>query len=270
MLNLDIKPGETVVVTGCNGFIGSSVANEFLLRGYTVRGTVRSTTRCAWLLDHFAARHGGGRFSLVEIPDLTDAASYGPALASASALLVTTSAADFTQTDPDAHIPLAVAQTLAPLAAAAAAPTIKSVVLTGSGWAVSEPQACPPSSDDDATPPTTLDQFTWNDAAVAAAHAPSYADAAARGRAVFVASMVEKERAAWAWVRARAPRWRFNVVLVATVFGAIPCAARQGTPSSARFPAALLAGGEEAVAAARRRIFFAMFNFSTERRMIIS
>jgi len=43
-----------VLVTGASGFLGAHVARAFLARGYSVRGTVRSTDKGDYLLDLFS------------------------------------------------------------------------------------------------------------------------------------------------------------------------------------------------------------------------
>lgn len=63
--------GSTIVITGCSGFIGSHVTDQVLSAGYKVRGTSRDVVKNKWVADFFAARHGEGKFELVEVPDLT-------------------------------------------------------------------------------------------------------------------------------------------------------------------------------------------------------
>jgi nucleoside-diphosphate-sugar epimerase len=66
-----IPKRSTILVTGVNGFIGSHVANEFLQRGYNVRGTARDTSRAAWVKDLFYQQYGKENFSLCPVADLT-------------------------------------------------------------------------------------------------------------------------------------------------------------------------------------------------------
>lgn len=46
--NTTLSPGVLVLVTGVNGYIASHVANELLLAGYRVRGTVRNVEKSQW------------------------------------------------------------------------------------------------------------------------------------------------------------------------------------------------------------------------------
>lgn len=66
-----IPKGSTILVTGVNGLIGSHVANEFLERGYNVRGTVRDVSKSAWIQDLFVKQYGKDKFTLFPVIDLT-------------------------------------------------------------------------------------------------------------------------------------------------------------------------------------------------------
>lgn len=68
--DLAIPKGATVLVTGANGYIGSHVADQYLLRGYKVRGTVRDQNKNAWLAEFFHHRYGRDSFELVSVSDL--------------------------------------------------------------------------------------------------------------------------------------------------------------------------------------------------------
>lgn len=66
-----IPQGSTVLVTGVNGFLGSHIADQFLQRGFKVRGTVRDASRNAWLETLFAKEYDATRFELWQIPDMS-------------------------------------------------------------------------------------------------------------------------------------------------------------------------------------------------------
>jgi nucleoside-diphosphate-sugar epimerase len=66
-----IKPGATVFVTGVNGLIGSYVAEQLLVRGYNVRGAVRSIEKTKWLREYFDGKGFDSKLELVEVPDMT-------------------------------------------------------------------------------------------------------------------------------------------------------------------------------------------------------
>lgn len=65
-----IPKGSTVLVTGANGYLASHVVDQFLQRGFNVRGTVRDVTKDSWLRDLFKQKYSAGRFELREVPDL--------------------------------------------------------------------------------------------------------------------------------------------------------------------------------------------------------
>lgn len=59
----------TIVVSGANGYIASHIVDQLLAAGYVVRGTVRDTSKTAWLASHFDKTYGAGRFTLHSVPD---------------------------------------------------------------------------------------------------------------------------------------------------------------------------------------------------------
>lgn len=69
--NPALAQGSVVLITGVNGLVGSHVADQVLLHGYKVRGTVRNAEKNSWMVDFFTQRYGKGNFELIQIPDLT-------------------------------------------------------------------------------------------------------------------------------------------------------------------------------------------------------
>lgn len=67
-----LPKGSLILVTGANGLVGSHVVDQFLKHGYKVKGVVRDAQKNAWLATYFEQKHGGGKFELVEVKDLTD------------------------------------------------------------------------------------------------------------------------------------------------------------------------------------------------------
>lgn len=57
-----------ILVTGANGYIGSTVVNLLLAEGYRVRGTVRSEK--LWLERLFHDKYGSARYEAAVIPSL--------------------------------------------------------------------------------------------------------------------------------------------------------------------------------------------------------
>ena len=62
--------GKTVMVTGINGYIASTIGFHLLSNGYNLRGTVRSSKSAAPLLDG-AYKDYASRVQIFEVPDIT-------------------------------------------------------------------------------------------------------------------------------------------------------------------------------------------------------
>ncbi|KAJ9630470.1 hypothetical protein H2203_000991 [Taxawa tesnikishii (nom. ined.)] len=133
---------------------------------------------------------------------------------------------DSMQVSPNPYIDKAVATVLVPMRVAARYPGVESVVCTGSTRAVTTPCL---------DTPIKGTETTWNHAAVEAAYAPTYTDAALHAHAVYSAQFVKKEQAAyWFWTRTN-PHYRFNIVAVSVTWGQIVSTANQGYLSTSGF-----------------------------------
>lgn len=75
-----IRPGSWILVTGVNGFIGSHIADQLLLAGYKVRGTVRSVPKNAWMAEFFESKYGKDVFELIEVGDMSQEGSLDDAM----------------------------------------------------------------------------------------------------------------------------------------------------------------------------------------------
>ena len=62
--------GKTVLVTGINGYIASTIGFHLLSNGYNLRGTTRSSKSAAPLLDG-AYEDYASRVEIFEVPDST-------------------------------------------------------------------------------------------------------------------------------------------------------------------------------------------------------
>jgi hypothetical protein len=88
-----------VLVTGANGYLATWVVKKYLEAGYSVRGTVRSLTKSAFLNDKFA--HYGDRFELVAVEDITKDGAFDEAVKDIDAIAHTASPFHFKATHPD-------------------------------------------------------------------------------------------------------------------------------------------------------------------------
>jgi nucleoside-diphosphate-sugar epimerase len=88
-----------VLVTGANGFVAVHTIQQFLQRGYKVRGTVRDIEKSSWLVqDVFKFYADNGSLELVEVPDLGAEGAFDEAVKGMSAIAHVASITNF---DPD-------------------------------------------------------------------------------------------------------------------------------------------------------------------------
>lgn len=66
-----IPKGSIVLVTGVNGYIASHIADQLLLAGYNVRGSVRDASRTQWIAELFNKKYGPGRFERCVVPNMS-------------------------------------------------------------------------------------------------------------------------------------------------------------------------------------------------------
>lgn len=67
-----IPKGSTVLLTGANGYLASHIADQLILAGYKVKGTVRSEEKGALIAEALEKRHAGkGAFSYVIVKEMS-------------------------------------------------------------------------------------------------------------------------------------------------------------------------------------------------------
>lgn len=71
-----IPAGSTVLVTAVNSYVGSHVADQLLLAGYKVRGSVRDEAKAKWAQELFDKKHGEGKFEAVVISNMGAEGAY--------------------------------------------------------------------------------------------------------------------------------------------------------------------------------------------------
>ncbi|GKT50488.1 aldehyde reductase 2 [Colletotrichum spaethianum] len=129
--NPALPMGSIVVVTGANGYIASHIADQFIKKGYVVRGTVRNPTKSAWLVPHFEKAYGRGKFELHIVPDMQADDAYDEAIKGAAAFVHTATIIDFNG-DPAEVIGGAVKCGMVAIEAAYKEPNMKRFILTSS------------------------------------------------------------------------------------------------------------------------------------------
>ena len=81
--------GQSIALTGANGFIALHVALYFLERGWSVRGSVRSQDKVDKVKKHFlfGPYVASGKLELLVIPDLSDKSSLKTLLSGVTAVV---------------------------------------------------------------------------------------------------------------------------------------------------------------------------------------
>jgi nucleoside-diphosphate-sugar epimerase len=119
-----IQKGDTVLVTGATGYIGSHVVEELLAAGYKVRGTSRSTDKDRFLTDLMERKFGKGKLEIVEVADMIAGNAYEEAVQNVSGIVHLASVMRFSS-DPEVVIPSTVKGVLNIFNAARAEPTVR-------------------------------------------------------------------------------------------------------------------------------------------------
>ncbi|EAQ85675.1 hypothetical protein CHGG_06928 [Chaetomium globosum CBS 148.51] len=216
-------PNTLILVTGANGLIASHITDQLLAAGFRVRGTVRSLARCGYLQPLFNARHGEGRFTLHEIPDVSAPGAWEAAVSGVAGIAHMLGAVDLSVQDADGAAAEELKWQVGMLEAARREEGVKAVAFTSSAWAVWTP---------DAERKIRLTGESWNEEAVALAR-DAGVSAEEKGFAGFMAFKTLVEQGVWEWVRREQPRYAFNTVLLDTVLGECLDPENQGIPSTA-------------------------------------
>jgi len=193
-----ISPPAKVLVTGANGYLAVWIVKKYLEAGYSVRGTVRSLSRSAFLKELFAAH--GERLELVVVEDITKDGAFDEAVKGVDAIAHTASPFHYNAIEPDELIVPAVRGTTSILNSALKHGTsVKRIVLTSSLAAIREPDP----------KPRNYDETNWNNAAVTAVETKG---SAAGPIMIYLASKTLAERAAWEFVAKHKAELKWDLV----------------------------------------------------------
>jgi nucleoside-diphosphate-sugar epimerase len=69
-----VNPGSKVLVSGANGYVAIWVVRVLLERGFSVRGTVRSESKAAYLRKMFSSY--GDKYEVIVVDDITKVHSF--------------------------------------------------------------------------------------------------------------------------------------------------------------------------------------------------
>ncbi|CDO69083.1 hypothetical protein BN946_scf184992.g32 [Trametes cinnabarina] len=172
-----------VLVTGANGYIATWVVRTLLEQGFSVRGTVRSASKTAYLRDLFKSYCD--KFEVVVVEDITKDGAFDDAVKGVDAIEHTASPFYLKAVDPEEVIVPAVHGTTSVLKSAQKYGTsVKRVVITSSTAAVLTP----------ASEPHVFSEADWNEASIQEVKEKGRD---AGGAAKYRASKTLAERAAW-------------------------------------------------------------------------
>lgn len=199
-----ISKGSRVFVTGISGLIGSHVADHLLRAGYRVRGAVRSEQEAHMMHTIYRKRYPQAveSFETVVIADMKLPGAFNGQLAGCEGVAHVASDLSFSP-DPNVVITGCVNGIKAIMEEARLEPSIQRFVYTSSSNAATKPLVGEASH---------VNSSSWNDDILeeAWAHPPYGPD---RAYAVYAASKVACERAAWLFVQDQKPGFTFNTVL---------------------------------------------------------
>ncbi|KAF5389350.1 hypothetical protein D9757_004363 [Collybiopsis confluens] len=172
-----------VLVSGANGFVSLWVVEYLLKKGYSVRGTVRSSNKSQHLREHFKSYKD--KLEVVEVEDITKEGAFDKAVEGVDAVLHLASPFTDKVASADELIRPAVDGTLSILKSAAKNPTsLKRVVITSSMASVMDLHPVP----------SNFTEADWN------IHSPAEVEKsglAAGPIHVYLASKTLAEQAAW-------------------------------------------------------------------------
>jgi len=199
-----INKGDTVLVTGVSGYIGSHVAEELVAAGYKVRGTSRTSAKVQYLADHLNEKFGPGKIDIFEVPDMIKADAYDAAVVGVSGVVHLASVLTF-GTDPKEVVEPSVKGTLNVFNSATKEPKVKSFVYTSSSTACMLPVA---------NTKIKVTKETFNEKAIEAAYKPN-----PTAFEVYAASKTVAEKALWDAVKKTSPSFQVSAVLPNGNFG---------------------------------------------------
>lgn len=205
-----IVPGDSVLVTGVNGFIGAHVASGLLGLGYRVRGTVRSAEKAEWVKEAMAQHHPTSALEVIVVPDLAASGAWDEAVEGVEGIVHVAGDMSF-DADPNKVITPFVNGVRNLLEAAAKESSVKRFVLTSSNRAVWNPVF---------GKDLTITPTMWNEVAVRDAWHPAPYEAD-RIWDVYSALKTQSEQEIWGFQREKSPIFIINSVLPCLVAGPI-------------------------------------------------
>ncbi|KAH6673670.1 hypothetical protein B0J14DRAFT_667193 [Halenospora varia] len=207
---LAIPKDSIVLVTGCNGYIGSHIVDQLLEAGYRVRGTTRNLKKIQNLSALWQTKFGPGRFEAITVEDMATEGVFDEAIKGVSGIAHVASILTF-DSNPEKVIPDVLKGVRGIMNSAAKEPSVKRFVYTSSSTAATAPIH---------NKEFLIDSNMWNEKQIKEAHAPPPIKPE-RSWAVYGASKAEAEKAVWQFVEEEKPNFVANAVLPNTAMGKI-------------------------------------------------
>ncbi|KAH7376815.1 3-beta hydroxysteroid dehydrogenase/isomerase family protein [Plectosphaerella cucumerina] len=197
-----------VLVTGATGFIGAHVVDVLLSKGLKVRGATRSLSKGEAMKK--ARPDYDGKLEFVQVGDFSDGGDFAEAVKGMDAVIHVASPLSYDTKDNEKELIIpAISGVKAIMAAAAAEPSVKRIVLTSSFASVMN-------ADRKAPPYFTYKGSDWNPLTYAESIAPDApAFIAYRGSKLFA------EKAAWDFVTENKPGFDLVTLCPPMTFGPI-------------------------------------------------
>jgi len=203
-MSLPPSNGKTLLVTGINGYIASSLGELILSKGYNLRGTSRSLASTEPLLGGAFAPFAS-RIEILEVPDITVAGAFDKAVKGVHGIFHTASPISFDlHTFEEVVIP-AVAGTVTLLNSALehAGPQLEAVVVTSSVATIVDPKPDPGYIFTEA-------DFASNALKVSEANKAEGKDTS--GEVLYLASKQAAEKAVWTFKDEKRPHFAISTV----------------------------------------------------------
>lgn len=204
-MSLPPSNGKTLLVTGINGYIASSLGELILSKGYNLRGTSRSLASTHPLLAGAFAPYAS-RVEILEVSDMTILGAFDKAVQGVHGIFHTASPISLDlQNYEDVVIPaVAGTETLLNSALAHAGPQLSSLVVTSSVAAVVDPKE-PDSS-------YVFTESDFSSHALTVAESNKSSGTPTPGGVLYTASKQAAERAVWAFREQHKPSFAVTTI----------------------------------------------------------
>ncbi|KAK1484004.1 aldehyde reductase II [Colletotrichum cuscutae] len=215
----------TIVLTGANGYIASPIANQLLLQGHHVRGTVRSPSKTAWLAAHFEKTYGPGKFTLHEVADVEKDGAFDSVVDAIMNFSPNGPTPEETITS-NVNATLSILRSAARFAAPSGSPDkpgVKRFIYTSSSGAAAMPRP---------GEPYTVDATSYNHQAVAIALSGKGPKGMAGGYITYSAAKTRAELELWKWYEEEKPQFVLNLIVPSAALGKVLLPEHQGFPTA--------------------------------------